>query len=259
MGVDLGLVGTPLAAMRNDAPAHSRYAFQSARSGRPSRKAGSSIWMMPMPAFSRSSTSSRMRARAAARYVERGWSSRTKDHCRIVTGPVSMPFIGCGSGLGVGCPVDRHRLGAARRRRKGWRLHAARAVGCTQPTAEGIALQLLAEIFDHVVALGLAVHQHVQSQRFLLAHAAGDFRSASLPCLLLQLRSPALSWLRPGGFPRLREGADGGGRVGQLQQAGCAAALGHRALALAMSGVDFGDRGLDLGYCSTRASPRRLP
>ena len=25
---------------------------------------------------------------------ERGWSSRTNDHCRIVTGPVSMPFIG---------------------------------------------------------------------------------------------------------------------------------------------------------------------
>jgi hypothetical protein len=23
----------------------------------------------------------------------RNWSSRTKDHCRIVIGPVSMPFI----------------------------------------------------------------------------------------------------------------------------------------------------------------------
>jgi len=24
----------------------------------------------------------------------RGWSSRTNDHCRIVTGPVSMPLTG---------------------------------------------------------------------------------------------------------------------------------------------------------------------
>ncbi len=47
-----------------------------------------------MPAASRSFTSSRM-ARAICRQVtERGWSSRTNDHARMVTGPVSMPFIG---------------------------------------------------------------------------------------------------------------------------------------------------------------------
>jgi hypothetical protein len=46
---------------------------------------------------------------------------------------------------------------------------------CTQPLREGKAVQLLAEIFDHVVALGFAMHQHVQPQRFLAADGAGDF------------------------------------------------------------------------------------
>jgi hypothetical protein len=36
---------------------------------------------------------------------------------------------------------------------------------------EDEAVQLFAEVFDHVVALGFAVHQHVQPQRFLLRTA----------------------------------------------------------------------------------------
>src|SRR5690606_18981021 len=55
------------------------------------------------------------------------------------------------------------------------RLDAARAVGLhPAEAAEGIAVELLAEVLDHVVALGLAVHEDVQPQRFLLAHDAGD-------------------------------------------------------------------------------------
>ena len=41
----------------------------------------------------------------------RGWSSRTNDHCRIVTGPVSIPFTGRSvSALGVPPPAHGHRL-----------------------------------------------------------------------------------------------------------------------------------------------------
>src|SRR2546427_769784 len=51
---------TLLVASRNALTAHSRYAGHSARlSGRPSRKAGSSIWITRIPAASRSFTSKR--------------------------------------------------------------------------------------------------------------------------------------------------------------------------------------------------------
>ena len=87
--------GTPAVARRKHSVAQSRYALWSVRrSGRPSRSAGSSTWITPMPASSRSATSSRT-ARAIWRHVSaRGWSSRTNDHCRIVTGPVSIPLTG---------------------------------------------------------------------------------------------------------------------------------------------------------------------
>ena len=39
---------------------------------------------------------------------------------------------------------------------------------------EGVAAQLLAEVFDHVVAFELAVHQHVKAERFLPAHRVVD-------------------------------------------------------------------------------------
>ena len=47
-------------------------------------------------------------------------------------------------------------------------LHAARAVGLHPAVlGEGEALELLAEILDHVVALELAVHQHVEADLLL--------------------------------------------------------------------------------------------
>ena len=62
------------------------------------------------------------------------------------------------------------------------RLDAARAVGLHPAKArEGIAFKLLAKVFDHVIALGFAVHQHVQPQRFLLADGALDFSPHGLP------------------------------------------------------------------------------
>jgi hypothetical protein len=47
-----------------------------------------------MPAASRSLTSSRIASAICSAVCSRGWSSRTKDHCSMVMGPVSMPFIG---------------------------------------------------------------------------------------------------------------------------------------------------------------------
>ena len=72
-----------------------------------------------MPAASRSATSSRM-ARAIWKAVSRrGWSSRTNDHCRIVIGPVSIPFIGRAVSDWAYCdPADGHRPRAGARRRK---------------------------------------------------------------------------------------------------------------------------------------------
>ena len=47
-----------------------------------------------MPAASRSATSSRRASAIWLAVSPSGWSSRTNDQARIVTGPVSMPFIG---------------------------------------------------------------------------------------------------------------------------------------------------------------------
>lgn len=50
--------------------------------------------MIPIPAASRSATSSRSASATWFAVSPSGWSSRTKDHARIVTGPVSMPLTG---------------------------------------------------------------------------------------------------------------------------------------------------------------------
>src|SRR6218665_1648800 len=39
------------------------------------------------------------------------------------------------------------------------------------------AIELLAEVLDHVVAFGFAVHQYVDAQFFLLANGQGDGRA----------------------------------------------------------------------------------
>jgi hypothetical protein len=77
-----------------DRPVQIMLPFGLRRSGRPSRSAASSIWMIAAPAASRSCTSSRIASAIWRQLVSRGWSSRTKDQLRMVTGPVSIPFIG---------------------------------------------------------------------------------------------------------------------------------------------------------------------
>ena len=147
-------------------------------------------------------------------------------------------------------------LGAADVAEQDRRLHAARAVGLhPAELAERVAVELLAEVFDHVVALGLAVHEHVQSQRFLLAHAAGDFRLHGCLVSLLRLISPALNWLRAWRISAVcgNEPMVVVGNFGSFSSADCLAARWRiAALAFAEFAVDFGDGRLDRGVVDAR-------
>ncbi len=70
--------------------------------------------------------------------------------------------------LSVARPTHGHRLFALDVAKQDRRFDAARAVALYPALGrDQHALQQLAEILDHVVALGLAMHQHVESQLFL--------------------------------------------------------------------------------------------
>ncbi len=70
-----------------------------------------------------------------------------------------------GQRLRVGGPVDRHRRGPGDVTVEDRRAHAAAAVGLHPAVlGGGEAVQLLGEVLHHVVALRLAVHQHVQAE-----------------------------------------------------------------------------------------------
>ena len=128
------------------------------------------------PRASRSTTSSWIASAICVQVSRRGWSSRTNDHCRIVTGPVSMPF----TGLSVSdCAYCHQRTVIGSRPRdvavEDRRLHAARAVGLHPAVlGEREPAQPLAEVLDHVVALGLAVHEHVEADVLLVGDHLGD-------------------------------------------------------------------------------------
>ncbi|CFS02772.1 Uncharacterised protein [Mycobacterium tuberculosis] len=86
---------TPEVANRKAPTAQRKYSAWSARrSGSSSRSAGSSTWMTAMPADCKSTVSSRIASATWLAVSANGWSSRTNDHARIVTGPVNMPFTG---------------------------------------------------------------------------------------------------------------------------------------------------------------------
>ena len=119
--------------------------------------------------------------------------------------------------------------------------------------AEGIAIELLAKVLDHVIALGLAVHEDVQPQRLLLAHAAGNF---DLHGRLIRrgIQTPGLEFAAGAAdVGGLRKRADGGGgEWRQLEQCRLfGTALGIRALALAQTFVDLGECGLHGGTIHT--------
>ena len=131
-------------------------------------------------------------------------------------------------------PGHRHRMRTADVTEQDGRLHAARPIGLhPAEAAERIAFQLLAKVLHHVVALGLAMHQHVQPQRFLLAHTAGHLGPHGLLVgRRINLASLELTTCLAD-FSRLREGTDGGGGKHRQLEAGPLALRPHRVGALA--------------------------
>ena len=211
----------PAVASLKEFTDQSRYAALSAfRRGRSSRRAGSSTWMMPMPAASRSAISWRSARATWLAVTPSGWSSRTKDHARIVTGPVSIPLTGLSDSDCAYCgPAHRHRLRASDVAPQDRRARAARAVGL-HPAVDGHveAVEQLREVLHHVVALGLAVDQNVQAQVLLQLHDGGDLglhRGLVVGVAQLALGPRGASLADLGG---LREGADRRGReLGQVE------------------------------------------
>ena len=153
------------------------------------------------------------------------------------------------------------------------RFHTARAVRLHPAQArEGEPVQLLAEVFDHVVAFRFAMHQHVQAQRFLPRHGVGDFGAHLLFILGAGQFAPLTAGAGGADGRRLREGADGRCReVGQLEtralhglaqrEAGIAAVDGGRERLQALrdrgtldagAGAPPGDGQAGTGQCGQR-------
>ena len=124
-----------------------------------------------------------------------------------------------GQALRVAGPINRHRIGARYVAVDDGRFHAAAAVALhPAKLAETIARQLFAKIFHHIVALGFAMHQHVNAQFFLLGNAVGDFFFHRG----IVIGSGKLAFFERGAgladFGGLRERADGGGgQQGQVK------------------------------------------
>ena len=181
-----------------------------ARSGSPSRIAGSSTWMISTPAASRSTTSSRIASASCLHVSERGWSSRTNDHISIVTGPVSMPFTGLSvSDWAYLIQSTVIAFGPRDVAEEDRRPHVARAVGLHPGVlGEHVAVHLLGEVLDHVVALGLAVHEHVEADLLLEPDHALDLAAHQVEVLLLVDLALAQPHARLADLGRLRERAD---------------------------------------------------
>ncbi len=166
--------------------------------GLPFRLAAAAVLRAARPRRSGSSRRRRLRgrpprrgspARSGGRLRCAGMSSRTNDQLRMVTGPVSIAFIGLlGQRLRVLPPFDRHRLRPRHVAEQDRRPDVARAVGLHPAMlGEGEACELLAEILHHVVALELAMHEHVEPD--ILPASAPRARSGSAETVCRRRRS----------------------------------------------------------------------
>ena len=110
-------------------------------------------------------------------------------------------------------PFHGHRLWAVHIAVDDWWADAAGAIALHPRVVSGeVAFQLLAEVLHHVVALRLAVDEHVEPQCFLAAdHVANFVDHGLLVGLSVDLASTPPR-PRAADFPSLWEGADGGGR-----------------------------------------------
>ena len=109
-------------------------------------------------------------------------------------------------------PVDGHWRGARNVAENDGRLHAARAVTLHPAVlCEHESVQLLAEILNHIVALKLAVNQHVEPCFFLPADRAGRLVLQQLVVFLRRQFALAETRAPRAHFGGLRERADGCG------------------------------------------------
>ena len=116
-------------------------------------------------------------------------------------------------------PGHRHRPWTRHVAINDRRLDAAAAVGLHPAVLrERKAGQLLAEIFDHVVAFGFAVHQDVEPQRFLFLDGMSDLVPHGSGVTGLAERARLETGTRMTDLRRLRKRADGrGGKIRQLE------------------------------------------
>ncbi len=144
-------------------------------------------------------------------------------------------------GLGVLRPFNGDRFWTADVTDDHRRLHAAGAVALHPAVlSKDEAVQVFTEVFYHVVTLGLAVHQHVQPQAFLLDNRLLDvFRDAGAVVIRIQIALFEVQ-AQAADLRRLREGADRRGRPCGKVEAGALGFGAHfiRALALAVLGGD---------------------
>ncbi len=147
-----------------------------------------------------------------------------------------------GEGLGVRRPAHGHRLRARDVTGQHGRTDVAGAVGLHPAVPGGqVPRQPLGEVLDHVVALGLAVHQHVQAGLLLEGDDLPDLRpDALLVALRVDPPGPQVGAGRTQ-LAGLREGADGGRRQRRQPQV---SPLGGGALGVRLGAarVGRGDR-----------------
>ncbi len=118
-----------------------------------------------------------------------------------------------GLGLGVRGPFHGNRVGAGNVAPDDRGLDATGAVGLDPSVlGEQEAVEVLAEIFDHVVTLEFAVHEHVKSDLLLMPDAGVDLRLHEVVVFGLGDFALAQSGAFGAHFLGLREGSDGGGR-----------------------------------------------
>ena len=82
-----------------------------------------------------------------------------------------------GTGLCVGAPFHGDRVGAGHVAPYDRRLHTTGAVGLHPSVlGEQETVEVLAEVFDHIVTLEFAVHEHVKADLLLMLDAGVDLR-----------------------------------------------------------------------------------
>ena len=118
-----------------------------------------------------------------------------------------------GAGLSVGAPFHGDRVGAGHVAPYDRGLHAAGAVGLHPSVlGEQETVEVLAEVFDHVVTFEFAMHKHVEADLLLMLDAGVNLRLHVFVVFCLGDLTLAQPSAFGAHFLGLREGSDGGGR-----------------------------------------------